>query len=202
MKIKHFMVLGSLLVFATTRAIAVTSPTEVNVKIYELWVSPNADCTSMTKVFEDTSPSYQDMTEGPTFGSMTVPNGTYQCIAWKMSDLLQFTPQSVDGSCLVQQYTRDLFRANIPAETSTCPDSTVLTGTGSLASPVEDRMCIYMSVNGDNSNVGNIPSSPMQLTSPYVVSGNQTGTMVTNFTNKIDGSQPDCDCLPPVFGFR
>ncbi|MFN0118062.1 MAG: hypothetical protein ACKVQC_07225 [Elusimicrobiota bacterium] len=167
-------------------------------------MSPNANCTNMTRVYNDPNPSYQNMVNGPSFGQVNVNNGTYQCVAWKMSDILQYRPIANDGNDCVANtlYTRDLFRTNVPAETSTCPDGTVITGTGTMLSQVEDKMCIYLSVNGNNSANGMIATDPMALSNPFVVSSDTQGTMVTDFTNKISDVGSECDCDAPVFRFR
>src|SRR5688572_12161410 len=41
------------------------SPQSVNLKIYELWISPNADCTELTRIYNNPSASYQNMVTGP-----------------------------------------------------------------------------------------------------------------------------------------
>lgn len=204
MKIKNLLVLGFLVVNLMTYAHSATSPSEVMVTIKEVWVSPNADCTGMTRIYNNPSATAQDMVDGPTFGSVTVPNGTYQCVAWKMSDYLSFRPVANDapGCTAGTNYDVDLFRDEDPDLTSTCPDGSVITATGSTSTRSEDNMCIYLSVNGNNTNYGMRPTEPFLLTSPYVVDGDQNGTMVTDFTGKVANNFGDCECQPPVFGFR
>jgi len=177
---------------------------EVNMKIYKLWVSPNTDCSDATMVFQDASPVAQNMITNPTFGNATLPNGTYPCIVLKMSDLITGKPAytSTAGNCTPStNISIDVFRAD-NNDTSTCPDGSVVTGTGTNASGAEDGPCLFMATTGSNSNVGWRANSPFPLTAPLVVNGNLTGTFVSDFRGKIQDAHGACGIEPPVFGFQ
>jgi len=197
-------VLSSGIVINTVSCWAATDPSEVNIKIYELWVSTNSDCTNMTRIYNEANPSYQNMVNGPTFGQASVPNGTYNCVAWKMSDILSYRPAANEGNDCVQGtlYTRDLFRAD-STEPSICPDGATINGTGTMANQIEDKMCIYVSVGGSNDpDAGMEPSNPFTLTNAFVVNGDVNGTMVTDFRGKVIDAGNECDCEAPDFSFR
>lgn len=186
---------------STARAANIGSPQEVNLKIFDFWVSPNADCTDMVRVYDNPSADYQNMVTGPVFGSLVVPNGTYNCVAWKMSDVITLKPDfTSDGGHCVQgtTYTRDLFRMG---DSSMTPGGATINATTSLVTP--DNMYIYVSVDGNNtSNSGTTPSSPGKLNQPYVVGGDNNATLVVDFTNGIEDTGGSCSPEGVSFGFR
>jgi hypothetical protein len=176
------------------------SPQRVDLKIYELWASPNADCTGLTRIYNDPAAPYQDMVAGPTFGTLTVANGTYHCIAWKMSDIVTVYPDFLSdiGNCVPGvPSTKDLFRVG---DTSLTPDGVTINATTSIVT--EDTMYVYLSTQGDDLNVATIPSQPGKLVNPYVVSADNTAFMVTDFTNGIEDLGSVCSPEGVVFSFR
>jgi hypothetical protein len=180
------------------------SPQSVKIKFYEFWISPNADCSDMTQIYNETSPSYQDVVVGPTFGSPTVTNGTYPCVAYKISDVVKLTPNfnSDSGNCQTGvEITRDLFRGG---DVSQSPTGTVINGSGTNpSSQVENTMYIYLATSGNNTtNTGQIPSQPALLTTPFVVSGATTGPAVFDFTNGIEDTGGSCSPETVSFSFR
>src|SRR5262245_41303388 len=76
---------------------ALTNPSSAIVKIYEMRLSPNADCSSSVTIFSDPSGTPRDMVQNPTLGSGAVPNGTYKCFIAHISDQITFTPAANDG---------------------------------------------------------------------------------------------------------
>lgn len=177
---------------------------EVNMKIYKMWVSPNTDCSEAVLVFDESNPSSVNMVSNPTLGSATVANGTYPCIAIKMSDLITGKPNytSDGGNCTPStNISIDVFRVDNSA-TSTCPDGTVITGTGTSGAGAQDNPCLFMSTTGNTSNTGWIASSPFPLSGAFVVSSDRVGTFVADFTGQILDEGTSCGIDPPAFGFR
>lgn len=180
------------------------NPQSVSVKIYEFWVSASTNCTSMTRVFNDTNPSYQNLVAGPTFGDMTVLNGTYHCVAWKMSDIITLVPDytsTTSGACQQgQTYTRDLFRS---PDVSISPTGTVINGSVGNSDDInEDFMWIYLSTNGDNNDAVTIPTEPGDIASPYIVSEDNDAILVADFTNGIWEIGGECSPEVVTFDFR
>ncbi len=176
------------------------SPQQVKLKFFELWVSPHTDCSNMTKIYDEANPSYQDMVAGPTFGELHVANGTYQCIAWKMSDIVTVVPDfNSDGGLCVrgQPYVKDLFRVG---DSAVSPTGETITATTSTTVP--DNMWVYLSTTGLESNSANSPSSPAKLQNAYVVSADNVATLVADFTNGIQDTGSACSPEQVTFGFR
>src|SRR5687767_10622654 len=98
----YFVLVTAALLVAHTPIRAAVSPSEVNIKIYELWISPNADCSGLTRVYNEPDASAQNMVNGPTFANVNVANGTYHCVAWRMSDIISYRPAANDGNDCVQ----------------------------------------------------------------------------------------------------
>lgn len=174
----------------------------VNMKIYKMWVSPNTSCTNAVLVYDNASPSSQNMVSNPTLGTGSIASGTYPCVVFKMSDVVTGTPayNSTSGHCTTStNISIDVFRSG---DSSTCPDGTGATGSGTNSSPVDDSPCLYMSTSGNASNSAWTPSSPFPLTSAFVVSGDTAGTFVADFRGKVVDDGSTCGINPPVFGFR
>src|SRR5258706_532907 len=78
-------------------------------------------------------------------------------------------------------------------------------GSGDDSNPVEDKMWVYFSRSGANTNdSGNRPDNPGPLSSDFVVGGNVTATLVADFTNKIidhAGQSRSCELDAPDFSF-
>lgn len=201
--VRAMLALGLTLSTQAGFAANVGSPQAVNIKFYEFWVSPHADCTEMTRVFNDASPSYQNVSNNISFGDVTMANGSYPCIAVKFSDIVQLVPDytSDNGNCVQgTTYTRDLFRTG---DSSTSPDGTVINGSGTNpAGHIENGMYVYLSTAGNNSNSCTDPSSPCQLPSAFEVTGDSTATMVWDFTNGIEDTGGSCSPESLVFRFR
>lgn len=184
------------------QALDVGDASAVNMKIYKMWVSPNTDCSDATLVYSEANPSYQNMIDNPTLGTGAIANGTYPCIAIKMSDVITGRPNytSTSGNCTpTTDIVIDVFRS---PSASTCPDDTTASGSGSDAVPAQDSPCLFMSTAGSDSNEGWRADSPFPLNGAFVVSGAVAGTFVADFRGKIEDAFGECGIQPPVFGFR
>ncbi|MCG3205841.1 MAG: hypothetical protein KCHDKBKB_02564 [Elusimicrobia bacterium] len=201
------LILSALLLFSAANGFCanIGSPQAVRIKFYEFWVSQNANCSDMTRLYNDSSASYQDVTNNISFGDITVPNGTYPCVAVKFSDIVELVPNfTSDGGNCVQgtTYSRDLFRGG---DTSTSPDGSVINGSGNASPPgqVENTMYAYFSTSGNNTtNSGMAPSEPALISTPFIVNGDNTATFVWDFTNGIEDTGGSCSPESVTFGFR
>ena len=179
-------------------------PGYVKIKVYEMRVSPNADCSGGITVFRNAAPTYQDFANTPTLGAGAIPNGTYQCIMMRMSDFIRYTPTTANPSwthsvCTVgTDYVSDVGHDG----TAVDPD-----GTGhAMTAGVEDIVWLYVRpgapVGGGNTFA---PTGGIPLTSPLVVNGDGAHTMVFNFSGRVgeeNGSTWACGCDAPTLGFR
>ena len=213
---KSFYIFVSLLMAQSAWAV---NASQVLISIYSVAVSTSADCSNPTVVIDNGATARQvDFIANSNLGSSSVANGTYPCVILKMSDVITFTPASTSGSCTGgTQYTIDVCRANGSTYTPLTVSGTVGTYgsttacTGSQASPVDDKVSLFLSTQSTNSGSGggqaftrpaSAGTNGFTLNGAFTVSGSATGTFVVNFNNKIDGSGATCDLQPPIFGFR
>lgn len=177
----------------------VGNPSYVGIKVYEARASANTNCSNSIRIFADSSPSYKDMAGTPTFGNGTVPNGTYPCLAIKMSDRIEARPAftSDAGNCTPSTLVvLDVARGDLTQD----PVTGVQTATTNGG---EDIVWLYISTTGsDNVNAPWTPATPFRLQNPFVVSNDKVGTFVTDFAGKVRDQFGSCDCDAPTFSFR
>jgi len=190
-------------------ALAAVDPSSVKLKVYGVAVSASADCADPVVIFSSDTPTEIDMAAGPTLGTGTVPDGTYQCVMITMSDLVKITPATSEGDCM----------AGTESATGVCQDvetTNLLTGT-TFGSPTsctsgEDKVTLYLHTGTTRTKGGGVaflkPTSTadadhgLALAAPWVVSGTSVGTFVVDFTGKIMSGGGECGVDPPLFGFR
>ena len=135
MKTKSTKTIGLGLVMALSGVIslssaaqAFTDPSSVRIKIYEIRLSHASDCSNSVRIVNNPGGAVTDFVTNPTIGAGAVPNGAYQCIMVKLSNLITFTPASTDNNCVaVTSYTRNVFQAPGGGQTNSIdPDGNVL----------------------------------------------------------------------------
>lgn len=185
------------LIAGTGFASNAVDPSEVKIAVYESRISPNADCSGgFIRVFENASPTPQDFLTNPTIASGAIPNGTYRCIALRISDFIRYKPAVTtdSGNCVAgASLTQDIIRG----DPSISPDGvTTSTAVG------EDIVWIYMSTSGSDSNTCLSPTQPCRIGAPLVVSGDRAGTFVVDFRGQVQDHGSSCSLEGPTFSFR
>jgi len=194
-----------------TQAMALDA-SSLKLQVYSVMLSTSPSCTSPVTVFSSTAPTEVDFLANPTLGSGNPPDGTYNCVIIKMSDLIKFTPSSSSGSCTAgTQYVADVCRTDNNGMTQ-APDApgapTACTGTD--PAPLADVVYLYLTTNATAGVGGNTFMQPiganspngLNLTAPLVIAGTASSKFVVNATGKVDGSFSTCGMNPPVFGFQ
>jgi hypothetical protein len=205
----------ALIPLAPVAAQVTVNPSSVQIKVYQVMISSNADCTNPISVSNITNPTYQEMTANPTLLSGNVPPGTYKCLIVSSNSLIKYTPAASDGAACVAgtQYQREVCRGGqgfaIPTGgTGTCPATSVSDTANNVPTWTYFSVTGTASSNNQPNGLGNYPSIPMLLPSPLVITGNQSITFVLDFDGKIqtdsayNGNPAVCDCQPPVMSFR
>jgi hypothetical protein len=187
---------------------ALTGASSIKVKVFEMRASANSDCSNPVAIFKTDNPTPVDLMTNPVLGSGALPNGTYQCLMFHISDILTVVPQSDDGtSCKANmEYPLDIF-TDLHENLSATPEGVTI-----LAHPgVEDDPWIYLS----NSSVANttndcfskthdncaLCSGPCKM-NPIVEMSDQTHSLVINVNSKVDGSGIACVMQRPVMSIR
>lgn len=226
---KKTITLCMLLIFASSPAWALDTATAY-VKLYKAYLSASGDCSNPVAFLSpetDTANfplgyAEMDMVAGPTFGTGTIADGTYNCVIFKMSDQIRFTPSGTSGTCTAgEEVTMDVcydYGSGSPptirnAETGAETTCTAARGTA-------DTIWIYISTystttegtpthspflpptsNGDADRGFDLQSGTI------TISGNVTGTFVFGTAGKVDslphgpGGSAVCDMQPPDFSF-
>jgi len=179
------------------------SPDSVKVKVEAMYASTSEYCTDMVVVFSNDSADYIDFTAGGQISDQgALADGTYKCIAFKISDNIKFTPANAEGSCTVQEYTIDV-----------CSDGggNGYTDAAFTCSASEDSITFYVSTvssrtdGGDSGNPMVKPTAAdtangFTLDGALVVSGKSTGQFIVNFSEKVTSSG-SCGLDAPSMGF-
>ena len=189
----------------------IITPTSARMTIYEFWAATKDDCSSPIKVYSNSEGKTVDMMASPDIGSGPLAAGTYNCVILVMSDSLKFSNAATVESCTGGvEHTLDVFgphgEGSVP--TSILPDGSSVTATAG-----NDKFAVYLSTlstsDGSGGQDGMHPptgdsdkdSKGFKLSAPLVVSGDKTGTIYMDTTNKLKTTD-NCDLNPPLFGFR
>jgi len=181
---------------------ASTSPSSLIIKIYEMRVSMNPNCSDSHPVFATDSPTAVDMFGNHDLGSGTISTGTYHCVMFHISDNVTFTP--IDGSqeyCTAgKPYTDDILPAGVNSIT---PDGVPITGTGSHTPLTlsDDRPWIYLSDAPTAVTLNNtcFMSTKPCVMAPLVIVSDQPRALVMNATLQLgyyDTDPPTCVLNP------
>jgi len=189
------------------------SPTSLNLDIYALYVSQNEDCTDAIEIFDNgNTPLEVDIYSTNTLFSGVIANGTYNCIAMKMSDNISYQVDSTavaahGPECVSVSTTHsgDLYRHG-EADDGLFKDheGNAIDATGSAGSPSEDRIFTFASTNPSAATSGPLNlhiNQLLTLASPLVVPG--SATFFADFNDGIDANGGHCALEGGVgFGFR
>ena len=124
-------------------------PSSISLGMYALYVSTNADCSVYaTLVDNGTMVSYKDFATNPTLFVASPTDGTYNCVALRMSDVLRFKPATTFGTCVAgAEYEQDIYRADSDSIPWKDIDLNDVVGTGSDSIPMDDNVTIVMTTD-------------------------------------------------------
>ncbi len=208
MKSPKTVLCSALLAASSAMALDASS---LKLQVFSVMLSTSPLCTSPVTVFSSVAPTEVNFLSTPTLGGGNPPDGTYECVIIKMSDLIKFTPSSSGGSCAAGvEYTADVCRTDNGGMTQ-APDtgaSTLCTGTD--PAPASDAVHLYLTTNSTAGTGGQTFLQPtstsstngLNLTAPLVISGAASSKFIVNATGKVSGVDITCGMNPPVFGFQ
>jgi hypothetical protein len=198
---KKHLVFITLLLGGAMNGQATTSPSSLIVKVFEMRVSKNSDCTAAITVFKTASPTAVDLISQPVLGSGSIPDGTYHCLMFHVDDLVTLVPMATTGVCTGGvPVTLDMFSDPVN-DVSISPDGMVIHATPGG----EDDPWVYFSDSNQALAVNNCfepntsgcaCSGPCPLT-PLTISSDQTHNLVLDLVNRVDGSGSSCTLLLP-----
>ncbi|HET6282163.1 MAG TPA: hypothetical protein VFH73_14445 [Polyangia bacterium] len=189
-------------------------PASVKVKVYGVYASTSPQCTNPINVFLKSTGDYVDLLKNPDLGGGDLPDGTYECVIIKMSDVIRHTPKVTDSTCVAgTEYSGEVCRAggdggmatNLDGSTITCTGDGTSTGAG------DDTVFMFMTTDPSASTTGSrafeLPLAAgdgkgIKLGAPLVISSTTKAKFVVDATGGVVPGGGDCGINPPKFRFE
>jgi hypothetical protein len=188
-------------------------PASLKLKILGVYASTSPQCTNPINVFLKTTGEYVDLLQGPALGGGDLPDGTYNCVIIKMSDVIKHTPKETDSSCVAgTEYSGEVCRAGGDGGAATALDGSPIacTGDGTSTGVGEDTLFMFMTTD-PSASTGNrafeLPVAPgdgkgIKLGSPLVISSTTKAKFVVDATGGVVAGGGECGINPPKFRFE
>jgi hypothetical protein len=186
-------------------------PASLKMKIYGVYASTSPLCTNPVNVFLKGSGDYVDLLQGPTLGGGDLPDGTYNCVIIKMSDVIKHTPKVTDGACVAgTEYSGEVCRADGDLATSLDGAPITCTGDRTGASVGEDTVYMFMTTAPGASAGDRAFELPLaagdgkgiKLGAPLVISSITKAKFVVDASGGVVSGGGECGINPPSFRFE
>lgn len=188
-------------------------PSSLKVKVFGVYASTSPLCTNPIKVFLNSTGEYLDLLTGPALGGGDLPDGTYECVIIKMSDVIKHVPKTTDSSCVAgTEYSGEVCRAGGDGALATNLDGTPIscTGDGTSAGVGEDTLFMFMTTDPSASDGGRafeLPLAPgdgkgIKLGAPLVISSTTKAKFVVDATGQVVAGGGECGINAPKFRFE
>ncbi len=188
-------------------------PASLRVKVYGVYVSTSPQCTNPIKVFLNSTGDYVDLLQNPDLGGGDTPDGTYQCVIIKMSDVIKHTPKVTDSTCVAgMEYSGEVCRGGSDGDLATNLDGSTIncTGDGTSAGAGDDTLFMFMTTDPSASTGNHAFELPLaagdgkgiKLGAPLVISSTTKAKFVVDATGGVVAGGGDCGINPPKFRFE
>lgn len=176
-------------------------------KVYKFAVSLSEECTSPITIFTSASGEEKNIASNPTFGTGTLSNDTYPCVMIEVSKKIKTKSATTTGFCTAGEEFSDVI-CNDGQESQTIGGSSV---TCSGGAGNDQKVTIFMTTlsSGAGGTRALLPptsstdtASAIELTAPFVVEGDLTGTLKVDLRNFLDSGAGVCFTSPPPFTFE
>jgi hypothetical protein len=173
----------------------------VKLNMYALWVSRSADCSNPVLVQQYPAAGVEkDFMQHPVLFSGSPDPGAYQCVMFRMSDVLRMSPAATFGSCVLgTEYSGDIYRDGESdwVDVNLNP----IIGHGTEAAPVDDHVTLFMSRNPAAVEArGASEHQTLPLGSDLVVPAHST--FVMDASHSVMSYQGQCGMNPPAISFQ
>lgn len=172
----------------------------VTIRLYALYISPNADCSAPVLVQQlPAAGTDKDFMQNPVLFQGTPATGSYQCVMFKMSDVLKMKPSTSFGACVAGvEYSGDIYREGESDWKDV--DLNTVVGTGTDEVPADDHVTIFMSTDPAAALARGISEHQMvTLLSPMIVPGQNTFVMDASHAVMSSGSNCGLEKIEPSF---
>lgn len=180
----------------------VGGPASMSITMYDLYLSPNTDCSGATLVQSYGSAGVvKDFTASPTLFQADVAAGTYPCVAIHLSDVIGFTSANAGAVCQTGvQYWMDIYRPD-QNDTWLDPSLVAIPVSGTDSAPSNDRPWIYFTTDTAAAMAaGYSHGQTIQLTNSLTVPS--TVTFVWDATNAVGEDAGLCGMNPGTPSFQ
>ena len=195
--------------FLSLSSHAAGDPSSLKIKIYSVYASLSAQCTSPIQIFNNATGTFVDFISSPILGGGDLADGTYNCIIIKMSSIIKHTPKTTDVSCIAgTEYTGGVCNVS---DTATDLNNTTIgcMGNGTNTGSVDNTVYMYLTTDTLASTGNKAFIHPMavgdgngiKLTSPLVISSTSKAKFVVNANGKVVSGGGECGINAPVFSF-
>ncbi len=182
--------------FSVAASDTMADPSSIQIGMYALWISQNADCSNAVLVQDNgTTAQYKDFVASPTLFTGTPANGSYKCVAVKMSDVIKFQSATAFAQCALNtDYTIDIYRSDNSSDPSgVFKDINLnpITASGTDQAPVDDHVTIILTRDPSAAVArGFSTNQVIPLGSDLVVPGTPTFRWGGAGTVRSDNSRP------------
>ena len=170
-------------------------PASLRIGVYALYISPNTDCSAPVLVQDyGATASDKDFVVNPILFTGSPAEGSYQCVAIKMSDVIRVIPDTTFGTCIAGvEYPGDIYR---DGETDWKDvDLNPIIGTGSDSFPADDRVTILLTRDTTAAIArGFSGNQTLDLSSNLIVPGQ--GTFYWNGDGTVSDAGGQCGVNP------
>jgi hypothetical protein len=188
-------------------------PASLKVKILGVYASTSPQCTNPINVFLKPTADYVDLLQGPALGGGDLPDGTYECVIIKMSDVIKHTPKETDSSCVAGiEYSGEVCRAGGDGGLATSLDGSAIpcTGDGTAKGVGDDTLFMFMTTDPGASDGNRAFEHPLvagdgkgiKLGSPLVISSTTKAKFVVDASGGVVAGGGECGINPPKFRFE
>lgn len=195
----------------STSAFAAGDPASLKIKVLGVYASLSAQCTNPIQIFLNNTGDYVDILKGPTLGGGDLPDGTYNCVIIKMSDVIKHVPLTTATSCIAgTEYTGDVCHTGDIVDALDMTPIHCAGSNGPPSTPVEDVVYMYMStdpsiVGGNNAFKHPVTAGDgkgMRLLAPLVISSTSKAKFVVDGRGQVIAGGGECGMNPPTFSFQ
>lgn len=184
-------------------------PSSLKVKVYAVYASLSAQCTSPIQIFHNDDGSFVDFLTNPTLGGGDLADGTYNCVIIKMSSIIKHTPLATDSTCVAgTEYTGGVCNAG-DAATDLDDAPIACAGDGTNAGSVDNTVYMYLTTDGaaslgDRAFIHPVTAGDgngIHLGSPLIISSTSKAKFVVNAKGKVVAGGGECGIDAPAFDF-
>jgi hypothetical protein len=173
----------------------------LTIRLYALYISSSADCSNPVLAQDlGVAGSDHDFMQHPVLFEATPTAGAYNCVMFKMSDVVKVKPAATFGACVAgQEYAGDIYRDGESDWKDVNLNPVIGHGTDEVA--VDDHVTLFMSRDTTAALARGISRHQLlPLGAPMVVPGQSTFRMDASQAVASWGS--GCGAEPPGVAFQ